>query len=209
MNKNKLVTIVDYKCGNLFSLVKVLEQLNHRILITDKYNEIINAEKLILPGVGSFEVGYKNLKEKNLDEAIFNFIKKGNYLLGICLGMQLLLEESSEFGIHKGLSLISGKVEKLIKSKEIKIPHVGWNSININKKIKTNILSEIKNFSFFYFTHSFAITNFSNNHCVTTTQYGKNNFASMLMNDNVIGVQFHPEKSGKLGEKLINNFLNL
>jgi imidazole glycerol-phosphate synthase subunit HisH len=114
MKKSNKITIIDYKCGNLFSLIRILEKLNCKIIVSNKFNDIVNSDKILLPGVGSFKVGYENLKKNDLDKAIIDFKKKGNFLLGICLGMQLLLTESSEFGFHEGLNLIPGKVKKLI-----------------------------------------------------------------------------------------------
>ncbi|MDA9625012.1 imidazole glycerol phosphate synthase subunit HisH [Candidatus Pelagibacter bacterium] len=207
MSSSKKITIVDYKCGNLFSLIRILESLNCKIIISNKYEEIINSDRILLPGVGSFEVGYGNLKKDNLNQAISEFIKKGNHLLGICLGMQLLLSESSEFGTHSGLNLIPGKVKKLQNDENIKIPHVGWNSIQPSNINRSPLINEFKDISNFYFTHSYAAFTDNVSDTIATTRYGKNIFSSVIVKNNVVGVQFHPEKSGIKGEKLISNFL--
>ena len=133
MSKN-LVTIVDYECGNIYSLNRILEKLNYKVEITNNPEKVNNADKIILPGVGAFSVGMENLKKNGLQEAIKNFLKKGNFLLGICLGMQLLMKSSDEFGKYKGLSLINGKVISLEKNENFPIPHIGWSSIEIDKK---------------------------------------------------------------------------
>ena len=157
MSKN-LVTIVDYECGNIYSLNRILEKLNYKVEITNNPEKVNNADKIILPGVGAFSVGMENLKKNGLQEAIKNFLKKGNFLLGICLGMQLLMKSSDEFGKYKGLSLINGKVISLEKKENFPIPHIGWSSIEIDKKKNENkIISEIKDKSYFYFIHSFKV----------------------------------------------------
>ena len=209
MKKSSNITIIDYKCGNLFSLIRVLEKLNCKITISNKFNDIIKADKILLPGVGSFKIGYENLQKDNLNKAIVDFKKKGNFLLGICLGMQLLLTESHEFGLHKGLDLIPGKVKKLIGDENVKIPHVGWNSTNISTNKSFGLMDNIKNFSYFYFTHSFAGKTDDIKDTLATTHHGRNNFSSIIIKENAVGFQFHPEKSGLVGEKLINNFLSL
>ena len=209
MSKN-LVTIVDYECGNIYSLNRILEKLNYKVEITNNPEKVNNADKIILPGVGAFSVGMENLKKNGLQEAIKNFLKKGNFLLGICLGMQLLMKSSDEFGKYKGLSLINGKVISLEKNENFPIPHIGWSSIEINKKKNENkIISEIKDKSYFYFIHSFKVLVEENDNSVCTTNYGSNKFCSVVNSANIFGTQFHPEKSGRVGEKLIQNFLDL
>ena len=209
MSKN-LVTIVDYECGNIYSLNRILEKLNYKVEITNNPEKVNNADKVILPGVGAFSVGMENLKKNDLQEAIKNFLKKGNFLLGICLGMQLLMKSSDEFGKYKGLSLINGKVISLEKNENFPIPHIGWSSIEIDKKKNENkIISEIKDKSYFYFIHSFKVLVEENDSSVCTTNYGTNKFCSVVNSSNIFGTQFHPEKSGRVGEKLIQNFLDL
>ena len=213
MNKKK-VTIIDYKCGNIFSLMRILKEFNCSVQVSENFDEISKAEKLVLPGVGSFSLGISNIKAKNLDKAILSFLDRGNYLLGICLGMQLLVSESDEFGSHKGLNLIAGKATKLKKDKNVKIPHTGWNTVNfnennLNSSDQKKLFYEIKNNSNFYFTHSYATKTSSKTETWARSKYGNNNFSSIIGRENIIGCQFHPEKSGDIGQTLIKNFLSL
>jgi len=211
MNKN-IITIIDYNCGNIFSLIRILEKLNIKYNVSNDPKIISNSDKLILPGVGSFSVGIDNLKKKNIDESIKKFVEKGNWILGICLGMQLLVSNSEEFGDNDGLDLIKGEVKKLksTNKKRYKIPHVGWNSINFKQNTYSdNFLKNVKNYSNFYFTHSFAVKTKLKDNTLAETIYSENSFSSIISKENILGVQFHPEKSGIVGEKMIRNFLNL
>ena len=211
MNKN-IITIIDYNCGNIYSLIRILEKLNMKYNVSNDPEILAKSDKLILPGVGSFSVGIENLKNKSIDESIKEFVKRGNWILGICLGMQLLASNSQEFGNYNGLNLIEGEVKKLktINKTKYKIPNVGWNSIVIKKEnLSNNFLKNIKNFSNFYFTHSFAVKTKLREHTLAETIYSQNSFSSIISRENILGVQFHPEKSGTVGEKMIKNFLNL
>ena len=211
MNKN-IITIIDYNCGNIFSLIRILEKLNIKYNVSNDPKIIAKSDKLILPGVGSFSVGIDNLKKKNLDESIKQFVEKGNWILGICLGMQLLVSNSEEFGENDGLDLIKGEVKRLksTNKKKYKIPHVGWNSINFKQNTYSdNFLNNVKNGSNFYFTHSFAVKTKLKDNTLAETIYSENSFSSIISKENILGVQFHPEKSGIVGEKMIRNFLNL
>jgi len=208
MNKKK-ITIIDYGCGNIFSLRRILDKLNLDVEVTNDPEKIINSDKIILPGVGAFKIGIDNLKKYNLDESINFFLNKGNYLLGICLGMQLLMEKSEEFGNHLGLGLIKGNVVKLENKKYYPIPHIGWNQIEIKKNIsdKGFILDKVKDKSYFYFIHSFIVKTTIEEDTICFSRYGDNYFSSVINSKNIFGTQFHPEKSGKVGEKLLLNFL--
>ena len=208
MNKKK-ITIIDYGCGNIFSLRRILEKLNLDVEVTKDSEKIINSDKIILPGVGAFKIGIDNLKKYNLDESINSFLNKGNYLLGICLGMQLLMEKSEEFGNHIGLGLIKGDVTKLDNKKYYPIPHIGWTQIETEtNSIKNNfILDEIKDRSYFYFIHSFQVKTRLKDETLSFSRYGDNCFSSVINSKNIFGTQFHPEKSGKVGEKLLLNFI--
>ena len=211
MNKN-LITIIDYNCGNIFSLIRILEKLNIKHNVSNDPNILVKSDKLILPGVGSFSVGIDNLKKHNIDDCIKQFIKKGNWILGICLGMQLLVTNSEEFGENDGLNLIKGEVKKLksTNKKKYKIPHVGWNSIIFKENAySNNLLKNVRNLSNFYFTHSFAVKTTLEENTLAETIYSDNSFSSIILKENILGVQFHPEKSGIAGEKMIRNFTNL
>ena len=185
MTKIKNISVVDYGCGNMFTINKALSRHGYNVKITDDYKEILNANKIILPGVGAYSVGINNLKKKKLDQALNAFIKKGNYFLGICLGMQLLLTDSLEFGHSQGLDFIKGQVRKLSNEKNKKIPHVGWNSIQLstfsqNKNNSTkNFLNGIKTNSNFYFVHSFAAYVPNKEVTLAHTLYGKDKFSSI------------------------------
>lgn len=211
MNKN-LITIIDYNCGNIFSLIRILEKLNIKHNVSNDPNILVKSDKLILPGVGSFSVGIDNLKKHNIDDCIKQFVKKGNWILGICLGMQLLVTNSEEFGENDGLNLIKGEVKKLksTNKKKYKIPHVGWNSIIFKENAySNNLLKNVRNLSNFYFTHSFAVKTTLEENTLAETIYSDNSFSSIILKENILGVQFHPEKSGIAGEKMIRNFTNL
>lgn len=210
MNKKK-ITIIDYGCGNIFSLKRTINKFDYNVEFTRDPDKIINAEKIILPGVGAFKTGIDNLKKNNLDEAISLFLNKGNFLLGICLGMQLLMDESEEFGNYLGLGLVEGNVTKLKKVDNYPIPHIGWTQIHKQNDLNDDIylLNNIKNLSYFYFIHSYQVNTKKKNETLTFSNYGNNHFSSIINSNNIFGTQFHPEKSGKVGEKLVLNFLKL
>ena len=144
---NNLITIVDYGCGNIYSLNRIIEKFDYKVEITDDPEKVSKADKIILPGVGAFSVGMENLKKNNLVQAINDFLKK-KFFACICLGMQLLIKSSQEFGNHDGLGLISGKVISLDGSENYPIPHIGWSEINIELS-KNNLISNIKDKSAF------------------------------------------------------------
>ena len=209
MSKKK-ITIIDYKCGNIFSLVRLIEhKFNFLIEITDDPNKILKAEKIILPGVGSFKVGIENIKKNNIDKSINDFLKTGNHLLGICLGMQLLMNKSEEFGEHKGMGLISGDVKKIEKAIDYPVPHIGWSQVNNENNNKHFLIDSIKDKSFFYFIHSYKVKTVKVENTVCSTKYGNESFSSVISSNNISGTQFHPEKSGKNGEKMLENFLKI
>ena len=215
MIKSNKITILDYKCGNIFTIINALSKQGYEVDVTENFKSIVNSNKIILPGVGAFSAGINGLKTKNLDEALKIFVKKGNPILGICLGMQLLLSKSTEFGHHEGLNFIKGNVKKLTREENKKIPHTGWNNIQINdfslnKNNQTKkFLSGIKDNSYFYFVHSFAAQVSDKSDNLSYTSYGRDKFSSIISRENVFGTQFHPEKSGKIGLNLLKNFLNL
>jgi glutamine amidotransferase len=211
MKKN--IVILDYGLGNVKSISNALRKIGIEPNLTSNLDLILKADSLILPGVGAFSKGIDNLKQKGLFEAIHEYVKTGKPLLGICLGMQMLMDQSEEFGTNNGLGLIKGKVIKLPNSKDFKekIPHVSWNEINEPKIGLWNetILDRIDNKSDFYFVHSFyTVPKFESN-ILATTNYAGIDFCSAIQNENVFGTQFHPEKSGKMGLLILSNFINL
>jgi len=196
-----MITIIDYGMGNLQSLANAFQFLGEEVKITDNPKEIEKAQKLVFPGVGDFGKAIKNLKKKKIDLPIRNSIQKGTPFLGICLGLQLLFEKSEEAPNDKGLNIFKGKI---LRFKNVKTPQIGWNQINILKK--TKIFKEIENNSFVYFMHSFYVEPLDKKIIVARTNYGKG-FCSAIEQKNVFGVQFHPEKSGKTGLKILRNFI--
>lgn len=203
-----MIAIVDYGCGNLYSLQCSLNFLNLESVITSDPEVIKSADKIILPGVGAFGDAVELLKSSGLDEVVKNEAAKGKYILGICLGMQLLFEKSYEYGEHNGLGLIKGDVCPLssdIKS-DLKIPHMGWNSLNISD-INDPIFKYTKNGDYVYYVHSFYAKN-CDEALLATSDY-EVSVPGLVKNKNVYGAQFHPEKSGDVGLNLLKAFAEL
>ena len=204
----KSVTIVDYGMGNLKSLHRALNEVGGDIIISDDVRDIASAQRLIIPGVGSYADGAKNLKAWGLFDIIRKVsLEHGRPILGICLGMQLLSSNGDEGGISEGLGIIPGEVRRLEPTtSEERIPHMGWNDVDLTTN--SELFSGIPNHSDFYFVHSYRLIPTNSSHIVGTTEYcGKT--VTVVRNGNTWGVQFHPEKSGPLGYRLLRNFLNL
>lgn len=197
-----MIVIVDYGMGNLRSVEKVFNRLNAIAIISANPEDISRADKLVLPGVGHFARGMSNLNERNLVGPINEAVKKGVPLLGICLGMQLLTE-SSEEGEASGLGFIEAVTRKFKVKDSVKVPHMGWNNVIVKENIP--LLEGISSDDTFYFAHSYRVEAKSES-VVAKTVYDEE-FASIILNGNVIGVQFHPEKSHDSGLKLIDNFI--
>lgn len=202
-----MIGIIDYNMGNLASVYNACCFLKEKAAIVKSPDDFKKYDRLILPGVGAFGDAMQHLNKANMKEAIYEFCKSGKPILGICLGMQLLFEESDEFGKHKGLGLIEGKVVKFDKSKlnkDYKVPHVGWNTIDTHND---HTLFEGLDNPYLYFVHSYhAITNEKN--IIGTTKYGYE-FVSAVHKDNIYGFQPHPEKSHNNGLKILENFINI
>jgi glutamine amidotransferase len=213
MKKN--VVIVDYGHGNLYSINQACIQVGYNPIISSSQSEIANADSLILPGVGAFKVAMEELKNKNLIEPIFEFVKKGNYLMGVCLGMQLLFDSSEEFGNNIGLGLVKGSVERfpsVINDKKIRIPHIGWNNIQKHNEVNnwsSTPLANISEQDYMYFIHSYYAKPTDLNNILSVSQYQEFEFCSSVQKDNVFGFQFHPEKSAEQGLSIYKNFLKL
>jgi glutamine amidotransferase len=195
-----MIAIIDYGIGNLRSVQKAFERQNIKAVITQNADEIRQADKIILPGVGAMKPAMDKLNELKLIDVIIEAAKKKPFL-GICLGLQLLFEESKEGGQIKGLGLLKGKVELFQK---LKVPQIGWNQLNIIKK-ESPILQGIDEGSNVYFCHSYYVVPEDKSIVITQTKYGLE-FASAVQKDNIFGVQFHPEKSQKVGLKILQNF---
>ncbi len=207
MNTSKLdVVVIDYKTGNVDSILKAISMANYSVKLSDKKEVILSAKKIILPGQGSFDYGMEQLMKLELidiikEQALINKIP----VLGICLGMQILADIGYENKKKtKGLGLISGEVKKI--STNLKLPHVGWNEVSFKKKDK--IFFEIKDNKDFYFVHAYYFDCLNPNQILSTTNYNFN-FPSVVGNQNIYGFQFHPEKSLKNGIKILNNFLKI
>lgn len=205
MTKNE-ITIIDYKMGNIGSIVNMIKKSGGVPIVSSDANTILSAKKLLLPGVGSFDAGMRSLKDSGLDKIICNAVSLNIPILGICLGMQLLLSGSEE-GVSEGLNLVEGSVHKFISyDKTNKIPHMSWNTLNIKRQ--SNLLNSLDENSRFYFVHSFYVRCVNNNEVLSTTNY-INEFVSVFNKANIYGAQFHPEKSHKFGMRLFQNFLTL
>lgn len=201
-----MIAILDYGMGNLHSIEKALEKVGAKVLVTQNKKEIAGADKLVVPGVGAFEDCMKTIRQLDLEKVILDFISSGKPYLGICLGMQILMEKSYEFGEHSGLGLISGEVKRFPDLPEIKIPHMGWNQLKLNPESK--LLKGLDNQSQVYFVHSYYIDCQDTKSISSTCEYGIE-FCSSLEKDNIYAVQFHPEKSQKTGLRILKNFSEL
>lgn len=196
-----MIALINYGMGNLRSVEKVLENLKYPVEVTDDPEDVDKAKAVILPGVGSFADCMKYLREKKLDFAISENIKKGKPYLGICLGLQILFEKSFEGGVHKGLEILKGNVRKLPKT--VRVPHMGWNKVNTNED---RLFNGINKPVYAYFVHSYYADTDENILC--TTKYGID-FCSGIVKDKMYGLQFHPEKSGDQGMVILKNFVEI
>ena len=212
----KKVTVIDYGAGNLLSLSRALEYCGAQVLLTRSENEIKTAESLILPGVGAFSNGMEGLQKHGLVEPLLRFAASGKPMLGICLGMQMLMEESDEFGTTRGLGVIPGRVEAIPDTDHNgvshKIPHVGWGPLNVPSEScvwgKT-ILHATQPGEHVYFVHSFAAHPKNLEHRLADTLYNGRVITAAVRNGNVFGTQFHPEKSGGVGLSVLKSFIDL
>ena len=204
-----MIAVIDYGVGNLFSLLSSLNYVGLDTKLTNNIEEIKNAKGIILPGVGAFRDAIGNLEKYRLKEILINEAKNGKPFLAICLGMQMLFEKSYEYGEYEGLGLINGTVEEIKKyipeNSDLKIPHMGWNSLIINDSFKDDkILKDVNDNEYVYYVHSyFAKTDMKN--IVAYSEYGTK-IPGIVKNENVYGMQFHPEKSGDTGLKLLKNW---
>ena len=204
-----MIVIIDYGMGNLRSVEKALVKLGHQAIITRDKNTIKGASGVVLPGVGAFDAAISELRESNIEGTIIEEIGMGKPFLGICLGLQLLFNESEE-GSLKGFGILPGKVKKFNfkppLSSRLKVPQMGWNSIKIKKQ--SPYYDGVENGSMMYFVHSYYAVPEDESITATTTEYGID-FCSSIAKDNIFGVQFHIEKSGELGLQVLQNFAKL
>ncbi len=203
-----MIAIVDYNMGNLASVQNAFAKLGEKTVVESDPAKFKDYDKLILPGVGAFGDAMEHLRDRNMIEALREYAKSGKYMLGICLGMQLLFDSSEEFGEHQGLGLIKGKVtafdaEKF--SEPLKVPHMGWNRMFTEDHPLFNNLDEEH---YLYFVHTYHVNCENKDDIIGRTTYGYE-FTSAVAHKNVMGIQPHPEKSHKNGLKILENFINL
>ena len=208
----KKICILDYGTGNLLSIERAIEKLGQKVTVSNDHDIILNSTHIILPGVGAFGKAMDSIRNLNLDKVLIQCGKDNKFIMGICLGMQLLCSDSEEFEFNKGLDMIPGRVvslKNILNEKKIKVPNIGWlNLIKKNNKETNQICDQINKKESFYFIHSFvAITD--EKYQIYNSSYCSVEFQTIINKGNIYGVQFHPEKSGKPGLKLLNNFINL
>ena len=208
-----MIAVIDYGMGNLRSVQKSLEFVGAKVIVTHDPDLILNANSVVLPGVGAFKACMANLKKLKLVDPIRKFIDGGKPFLGICLGLQVLFEESEEYGPVAGLGILPGKVVKFPdgssetkNGRPIKIPHMGWNQIKVKKNVP--LFRGVGDAPYFYFVHSYYVVPEDQNMIATVTNYGVE-FVSGIQHKNIYAFQFHPEKSQTLGLSILERFSNL
>jgi glutamine amidotransferase len=208
------VVVIDYGVGNLHSVRRAFENCGGDVITSSDPEVIANADRVVLPGVGAFGNGVKALESRGLIDIIRKIASDGIPLLGICLGMQLLLSESEEHGLHKGLALIPGRVVKIrtvsVDGDAIKVPHIGWNSLVVSEKGSWDIgiLRSLAPGDAVYFVHSYMAEPEDETMRIADCIYGGNRISAVIGFGNIFGCQFHPEKSGELGLRIVDAFLN-
>jgi glutamine amidotransferase len=203
-----MIAIVDYNMGNLASVQNAFAKLGEKTVVESDPCKFKDYDKLILPGVGAFGDAMQHLRERNMIEALRKYAKSGKYMLGICLGMQLLFEKSEEFGNHEGLGLIKGSVTVFDTSRfnePLKVPHMGWNRMFTEDHPLFENLDEEH---YLYFVHTYHVNCINEDDIIGRTNYGYE-FTSAVAHDNIMGIQPHPEKSHENGLKILENFINL
>jgi len=199
-----MITIIDYKLNNLRSLENTLRRLGHNVLVTSNPSDVRAATKLILPGVGAFGDGMRNLNELGLSQPFIEKVQSGIPTLGICLGMHLLFTDSEEFGYHRGLDLLEGRIVKL--PSHLRVPHMGWNQLHMRQS--NGLTKGIAESSFVYFVHSYYPQPASAEIVLATTDY-EIEFPAVVHAKSIWATQFHPEKSQRVGEQLLDNFARI
>ena len=216
-NEEAKIAIVDYGIGNLYSVQNACEHVGVAAVITSDKAVIQNSDGLILPGVGAFGIAMKNLQDSGLDEVIKEYANSNKFVLGVCLGMQLLMTSSDEFGFQKGLNIIEGECLRFpggtVNNRNIKIPQIAWNSIDFansdGNSYENTPLSTVRDGAYMYFVHSYYVKPRDKKSILCTTKYAGIEYCSAINKNNVFAFQFHPEKSGKEGLEIYSNFFKL
>jgi glutamine amidotransferase len=204
-----MITIIDYEMGNLRSVEKAFEKLGHVVRVSSNPEDLLATDKIVLPGVGAFRDCINNLRAGGFVEPLLQHVASGKPLLGICVGMQMLFDESEEFGLHQGLGLVPGKVVRFPSGMEeggerLKVPHMGWNNLQIKKPAP--IFKDTVDDSFVYFVHSYYCSADNPADVAATCRYGDIEFCAAVWRDNLMATQFHPEKSQAVGLEIFHNF---
>lgn len=201
-----MVAIIDYNAGNLKSVQKAFDYIGKKAICTRDYHDILNADRVVLPGVGSFEYAINELRKYELDKAIYEVCEKNIPFLGVCLGLQLLFERSMESPDVKGLSLLEGEIVRFPDDNNLKVPHIGWNSLKLHNDGR--LFRGIDDGAFVYFVHSYYLRARNEEIVTASCDYGVNVHAS-IEKDNIFACQFHPEKSSTIGLKILENFTEI
>lgn len=209
------IGIVDYGLGNLFNVQRAFQYLGAHVTISGSPDELSAMDKIVIPGVGAFGEGMKNLSENGLKEALVEAKIQGKLILGICLGMQLLLTESEEQGLHQGLDFIRGRVVRfpsLSSPEKYKIPQISWNTLSYSEsqtegRWHNTLLSGLTDQNYMYFVHSYFAQVKEPEYSIAVTRYGNTTYTSVIQRENIVGCQFHPERSGEVGLKILQNFI--
>ena len=207
-----MITIIDYEMGNLRSVEKAFEKLGFDARVSNNPDDLLTTDKVVLPGVGAFKDCITNLRDGGFVEPLLQHVEAGKPLLGICVGMQMLFDESEEFGRHKGLGLIPGKVTRFPAGMEergerLKVPHMGWNTIQIQRPAP--LFKDTAEGSYVYFVHSYYCAADNPDDVAASCRYGDIVFTAAIWRDNLMATQFHPEKSQDVGLKIFENFGHL
>lgn len=201
-----MIAMIDYDAGNIKSVEKALLLFGQEVKITDDPQEILSADKVVLPGVGAFGDAMSNLKKRGLDKVIFEMVKRGTPFLGICLGLQLLFERSDEAPDVDGLGILKGEILRIPSAEGLKIPHMGWNSLHLEHNGR--LFKGIEEQAYVYFVHSYYLKAQEETCVKASAEYGVHIHASVEQG-NVFACQFHPEKSGDVGLRILKNFVEL